>query len=275
MNEQYSPYVKAALASKPNLAPLRIVRSADRFIPPIQSQEARDLLYVDPFSELPETPPKPLALVAQPKPDLTFQEMHTLTRRWETDQEIARKANVEASAMWARQLSNTGPGAIEAALVRIDKLEERMRRHRAATGLSREALGRREKWVVISNWLPQSMIKRTEEAAASRGEKRSQTIRFLIECGLILFDERVRRYNVWVLQQMQAIAKQAVDNEPDIELKREAVAQVFAEIEIDRYVDVESVGFQKAKLDIDPLHGAPPAVRELLRASDAPRALSA
>jgi len=271
---EHSPYIAAALASKPTLAPLQKV--GEQSIPHPTSQEARDLLYVDPFAEVSNTPRKPLQLVGQPLPDLSYQEMLALTRQYEEKEKMAQAARVNAAALWAAQLGGDAPDALETALIRIDKLEERMRRFRVATGLSREALARRgDKWITISNRVPESLRRRTEAAAASRGEKVAQTERFLLECGLIMLDERARRYEVWVLQQLQAVATQAAANEAEASLKVEAVAEVFAEIEVDRYVDVQRVGFERAVLTLDPLHGAPPAVRELLRPGDAPRALSA
>ena len=269
---EHSPYVQAALDSKPHLAILKVVGSDEPYIPHPGSQAARELLYNDPFAELPKTPPKPLQLPPQPKTGLSYQEMKMIAERYHRDQEIAKKARVSASAMWAAQLVDAqAPGALEAALVRVDALEERMRRYTQATGMPRDKILRREeKLENAACRMPASLVARIKDAAAIRGEVVAVTHRFLVECGLILMDERSRLYEVWILQQLQALAADAARREPDPALKREAVAEVLTEVQPERYVD--SARMEAARLRLDPLHGAPPSVRQLL---EAPRALSA
>lgn len=251
---QLSPSVAAALRTNPELAQLPRVFKRD--LPHHTTQEAWDIAHLDPFADVPTTPPRPATLSAPQSPRGMHGEIKSTLIEYSKEQELADRCHVGASALWAESLNPIdAPDAVTHALTRIDEVEERHKRYRMATGLNREARMKRIRFgggeVHKTYRMPKDLHDRIVNACNVRGDRfESDTIRFLVECGLILMDERARRYEIQMITELR-------DMDP---------ARALTEIKVGRYVDQDRLGFKHTLLALDPLVGAPPSIRKELSA---------
>lgn len=217
----YSPSVAAALAADPKLARRTLAARDGAPIPAPGSPEARAIVAeVFGSAAVPAQVPKPPG---------------SPTYREDMERGLAERANAMALRARGISLRDGAPDAIEDALLRVDAVEERAARYREATGKAKR-LGS-EGTEALTLKVEPALRDEIDVLAAQRGETRSATARFLIHCGLILADERRKRYEAFML------------------------AQPVAQAEPERYLDPASPSLARAQAERDPFAGAPAAVQ--------------
>ena len=246
MSKSLSPAVAAALAMNPKLAQIPRAQSTMRDIPPM------------PRRALKGSYPIPVAQ--------TYAEAVAALKEKYYANDLQQRAGVEGNALWAgMSLRNADQAdAVESALVRIDKAQERTKRYRLAHGRERAA-GRTPQFyhmLIRRNMriFPDTLA-RLRDLAKRRGESLEACERYVIESGLILADERSKRYEAWMLTQMiehVGEARTIAKNEND------AVRAAREKIEPDRYVDPASPSLERATNLAQPMFGAPTSVAALV-----------
>ena len=173
----------------------------------------------------------------------------------QSDWDLKRVGLSRAALLAGQTLEHAAqPDAIESALVRIDATDERAVRYRNAVGGQRRLS---EPGIPLSCKIEPTRIREIEQLALQRGEKRSETMRWLIECGLVLADERRKRYEVFMLGQM----RDRVNAHPGTADDKRAL---LASLEPQRYIDPNSPSLEHAMREVDPFGGAPAEVRAVL-----------
>jgi len=191
IEQTLSPSVRAALASNEKLA-----RDTAK-IPGPQTEEARDIV-AEVFG--PDALFKPSAIPEPPPPEPLY-----------------------------RELFEKAPESIDAVLIRVDAIEERAARYRRATGHSKRRLA--EIGISLGCKVEPTMIRELDRVAKIRGETRSTTARFLLACGLALFDERCKRYEAYIQQQ---IALKVMERTQ----AGEKIADVIEDIQPERFIEI-------------------------------------
>jgi hypothetical protein len=192
---------------------------------------------------MPEIPPQRV-IVPPPAPELSYREKFYA-------EEESRKTAERAVALGLEGREVEFPDALESALVEIDGIDERARRYQFATGKARRLS---ERGISLGVKVEPGTIEEIDGIAQLRGETRSTTTRYLIECGIALFVERRKRYEAHVL-------KQVVDG-IDATEGVDAAHAVLEEMQPERYLDLASP-FVLGVLDPPQLAGAPPEVKQV------------
>lgn len=251
---QYSRYTQAALEQNDELAQIPRAHSRAVDIPHPGSDEVRALWGL--------TKEKRLARSSGlPSVPETLEETKRALKEKYYNHDLEVVAGVDARALWAAttMAGIDMPDSVEASLVRVDKHEERQARYRAATdGRWRAAptLTHEEHQQIVV-YIPSRVIAYIHGLAAMRGEHFDATLRFAIESGCILADERAKRYEACVLKEM----RQYVESLP-----RTAQPAAVEALEPDRYIDPHSPSMQRAYNLAYPTNGAPPTIARLVDA---------
>lgn len=241
MSEQYSPSVARALAgAHRELA----VAQSDTPVPHPASAVAAQLV---------PTVPRPAFAMPPHEPDSRREIFESLVHE-QDDWDLQRVGLSRAALLAGQTLDHAAqPDAIDSALVRIDAIDERAMRYRNAIGGQRRL---NEPGVPLSCKIEPSLIDEIDVLARQRGEKRSETMRWLIKCGLVLADERRKRYEAFILNQM----RERVESMDGTNEEKQAA---LVAMQPERYLDPASPSIEHAMRDVDPFGGAPPEVRKV------------
>lgn len=254
MTVLYSPSVAAALAANPKLAEQERAHDESLAIPHPSTEAARELFFGDLG--------RPNVI---PMPDTQTSRRELFEELVRADETTSKKLGFSHEALRAAStLDNTAqPDAIDSALTRIDALEERAARYRLATGDSKRL---DEPGVPLSMKAEPSLVAEIETLARQRGSNRSETMRWLVRCGLILADERRKRYEAYMMTEIGTRAAAAGDGIEDIDERRDAQQAALVALEPHRYVDAQSPSLGRALHLADPFGGAPDEVRAVIPA---------
>lgn len=240
-----SPSIDAALALNPKLGQIR--RAHDDSVDlPMPTQRELNGQYPITIAET----------LAEAKHDLK-------EKFYATDLEV--RAGVNARALWSAMTlkAEEQPDAIESAMVRVDAVDERRKRYRVILRRERKFKDHpkiRELRIRRSVSMFREQNERVKELATMRGESFEETLRYVIESGLILADERAKRYEAWMLRQMlNHIGNALAEHKPE------------PRIEAHRYVDPKSRTIRQAALLAQPMNGAPDSVAQLVSEYPAPK----
>jgi hypothetical protein len=140
----------------------------------------------------------------------------------------------------ARYVENA-PGGIDGVLLKIDAIEERAARYRYATGRAKKL---DVPGVQVSTKITPAVVLEIDRVARLRRETRSTTVRFLVECGLALVEERKIRYDRKMMEHIAEVAMPMIAG-------GRSIAEVAKEIEPQRYIDA-------AAEVLTPLNNEPP-----------------
>jgi hypothetical protein len=258
--QTYSPSVAAAFAANPKLAARTTTAKEGGAVPhpasPVARAIAADVFGSAALATAPvlSTPPAPTSY------------RETFADAQEARDAALRTLSTGLAAPDDAQRSGL-PDAIEAALVRVDAIEERTARYREATGRL-QRLDPETPAEAVTVKVGTRLFAEIETLARQRGESRSATGRYLLECGLVLADERRKRYEAYMLDgMMRRTVGGTQDMFPDV--ARTVQQHNLAQLEPQRYVDPQSPSIERALRIVDPLGGAPDEVRVAVPIEDA------
>jgi hypothetical protein len=174
---------------------------------------------------------------------------------------IERQAGVTGRALWYSQVVEGKARGItdaeDAALQRLDAKAERQARYRAAQGgpARRPGVTRFRSYTLK---IDEELYERAKALAALRGQGVVDTMNFLLDAGLTLVDERTKRYEAYVIDNLLRLTTEA-------NAERAALAVLHKEPvpEPERFLDPESKTLRQAYQMVYPLEGAPPTLARL------------
>lgn len=252
---QYSPATQAALERNDELAQIPRAYSKAVDIPHPGSDEVRALWGLKPEKRLARSSGLPSV------PEMLEEAKNALKEKY-YNHDIEVVAGVDARALWAAttMAGIDMPDSVESSLIRVDKHEERQARYRAAMGGHWQYGDLRERILeepaaTAHFWMPNRQRVRVEALAKMRGEHFATTLRFIIESGLMLADERCKRYEATMIKQLYDTFK---------EVPPEERAGLFEMMEADRYIDPDSPSRERAFNLAYPMSGAPPTLAKLV-----------
>jgi hypothetical protein len=265
--ESLSPAVAAALARNPKLHDAYHAGDEHIDIPHPTSVRAHELLHQDPFDLDAPLPKRAMRLASFPVPNETYSETVAAVHEHLRDADIRHRSEIAASALWTgAHIGSYNEDAVSSALVRIDRLEERAARYKQATGRMRTFPNGS---AFAQAKIPIEIKQKIRAWMSVRNESESQLVRVLLEMGLILLDERTKRYEAHMARELLKAGAAAAALSTDPQEAGALHQQVIAAIEPERYLDPESPTLEQATQMVDPMQGAPFEVRAVVAVAPA------
>jgi hypothetical protein len=238
----YSKYIAAAMQTDDEHAQIERAHSPAADVPPLFSGGS---LKTDGFPSVAET----------------LAELRAGLAEKYYSEDLLVRAGVTGTALWyAQVVENKQRGITDAtddALKRLDAKAERQARYRAAQGgPSRKPGVQRTRSYTFK--IKEELYERASALSVLRGQSLADAMNFLVEAGLTLVDERTKRYEAYVFDNLIRLTTGA-------NAARAALAIFNKEPvpEPARYLDPQSATLRQAYQMVYPLEGAPPTLARL------------